>query len=106
MQFKKYLFLASLLFLAGCTDDNQTAQKEMQIRLDSMTNARVQSADSLLKLIDSHESQIKDLQAKNSMLADSLIQLHEVVDKREKSAPKPQMYPDGHGDSYQTPLKK
>lgn len=104
MQFKKYLFFASLVLLVGC-DDNEAIQRQIEIRLDSLHTANQRTLDSLGMVVSNYESEIMRLKDINEVLTDSLKTLKESENKK-KAAPKVKMYPGSKGDPIDIPLKK
>lgn len=77
MNLKHYLFIISLCVLASCSNGNNEAHKNLQMRLDSVEVANRATIDSLTQLSQSYVSQLEQLQDKYDTLIDSISDLRQ-----------------------------
>jgi outer membrane lipoprotein-sorting protein len=75
MNLKHYLFIISLCVWASCSKGIDEAQKNLQMRLDSVEVANRATIDSLTKLSQDYVSQIEELQNEYDILLDSIFVL-------------------------------
>jgi TolA-binding protein len=87
MQFRKYIFFAGLIILAGCDSGNESQVSNLICRMDSLNGLHTLAMDSLVTETQNLQGKIDQLKANNQILADSMANIKESQSKA-KNGPK------------------